>query len=565
MLQKLTIKNFALLPYLELELGGNLNILSGETGAGKSIIVDCIMLLMGGRYDKTMLRYGESFGYVEGVFSLADSLRDAFSEYLCDGDDCLIIRRRFTAEGKNEIRVNGNTVTVSMLKAVSGLLVDVCGQNEHQSLSAVGNHIKIIDFFARDKMQDVARSLEAKYAALQQVKQRMSELGDSKQRLKDLDTCKYRLEEIEEVAVKDGEEEELVAKRKRLAGAEKIASSLSAASEILSSAEPSVSELLAEVRDSISKVSEYDEKYVEWEERVRAAIIELDDIGDDVASELDELDFSPDEYDKIERRLSDVRQLTRKYGGYAGIEAARDEYRKQIDEAENADAIYDGLSREYGALLEESYALAVKLSEIRRQAATELKNAVESELAELNMEHSVFEARFEELPSAEDCEARLTESGMDRVEFYLSPNVGQPLKPLVKIISGGELSRLMLALRVLLSKIDSTPTVVFDEIDTGISGKVGQEIAKKLARLSKDKQLLCVTHLPQIASMADEHFFIDKYVSDGQTCTRVERLSRERQIEEIARLSGAQNISAHSEENAEQMKIWSDKYKSSIS
>lgn len=565
MLQKLTIKNFALLPYLELELGENLNILSGETGAGKSIIVDCIMLLMGGRYDKTMLRYGESFGYVEGVFSLADSLRDAFSEYLCDGDDCLIIRRRFTAEGKNEIRVNGNTVTVSMLKAVSGLLVDVCGQNEHQSLSAVGNHIKIIDFFARDKMQDVARSLEAKYAALQQVKQKMSELGDSKQRLKDLDTCKYRLEEIEEVAVKDGEEEELVAKRKRLAGAEKIASSLSAASEILSSAEPSVSELLAEVRDSILKVSEYDEKYVEWEERVRAAIIELDDIGDDVASELDELDFSPDEYDKIERRLSDVRQLTRKYGGYAGIEAARDEYRKYIDEAENADAIYDGLSREYGALLEESYALAVKLSEIRRQAATELKNAVESELAELNMEHSVFEARFEELPSAEDCEARLTESGMDRVEFYLSPNVGQPLKPLVKIISGGELSRLMLALRVLLSKIDSTPTVVFDEIDTGISGKVGQEIAKKLARLSKDKQLLCVTHLPQIASMADEHFFIDKYVSDGQTCTRVERLSRERQIEEIARLSGAQNISAHSEENAEQMKIWSDKYKSSIS
>lgn len=564
MLQKLTIKNFALLPYLELELGENLNILSGETGAGKSIIVDCIMLLMGGRYDKTMLRYGESFGYVEGVFSVTDSVRDAFVEYLEGEDDCLIIRRRFTAEGKNEIRINGNTATVSMLKTASGALVDVCGQNEHQSLSAVSNHIKIIDFFAHDKMQKVANDLEAKYAALRQVRQKINELGDSNRRLRDLDTYKYRLAEIEDVDVKEGEEEELVAKRRRLAGAEKIALSLSAVKEILSSAEPSAVELLTEAREALSKVSEYDERYVEWEERVRAAIIELDDIADDVASEFEELDFSPDEYDKLERRLSDVRQLTKKYGGYAGIEAAKIEYQKYIDEAENADAIYDALMREHSVLLRESYALAVELSGIRKQAAAELKNAVEKELAELNMGNSVFEARFEELPTFEDCESRLTENGMDRVEFYLSPNVGQPLKPLVKIISGGELSRLMLALRVLLSKIDSTPTVVFDEIDAGISGKVGQEIAKKLARLSRDKQLLCVTHLPQIASMADEHFFIDKYVADGQTYTRVVRLSRERQIEEIARLSGAQNISEHSGENAKQMKIWSDEYKNSL-
>lgn len=564
MLQKLTIKNFALLPYLELELGENLNILSGETGAGKSIIVDCIMLLMGGRYDKTMLRYGESFGYVEGVFSVADSVRDAFAEYLEGDDDCLIVRRRFTAEGKNEIRINGNTATVSMLKTASGALVDVCGQNEHQSLSAVSNHIKIIDFFARDKMQKVANDLEAKYAALRQVRQKINELGDSNRRLRDLDTYKYRLAEIEDVDVKEGEEEELLAKRKRLAGAEKIASSLSAVKEILSSAEPSAVELLTEAREALSKVSEYDERYVEWEERVRAAIIELDDIADDVASEFEELDFSPDEYDKLERRLSDVRQLTKKYGGYAGIEAAKIEYQKYIDEAENADAIYDALMREHSVLLRESYALAVELSEIRKQAAAELKKAVEKELAELNMENSVFEARFEELPTFDDCESRLMENGMDRAEFYLSPNVGQPLKPLVKIISGGELSRLMLALRVLLSKIDSTPTVVFDEIDAGISGKVGQEIAKKLARLSRDKQLLCVTHLPQIASMADEHFFIDKYVADGQTYTRVVRLSRERQIEEIARLSGAQNISEHSGENAKQMKIWSDEYKNSL-
>lgn len=564
MLQKLTIKNFALLPYLELELGENLNILSGETGAGKSIIVDCIMLLMGGRYDKTMLRYGESFGYVEGVFSVTDSVRDAFAEYLEGDDDCLIVRRRFTAEGKNEIRINGNAATVSMLKTASGALVDVCGQNEHQSLSAVSNHIKIIDFFAHDKMQKVANDLEAKYAALRQVRQKINELGDSNRRLRDLDTYKYRLAEIEDVDVKEGEEEELLAKRKRLAGAEKIALSLSAVKEILSSAEPSAVELLTEAREALSKVSEYDERYVEWEERVRAAIIELDDIADDVASEFEELDFSPDEYDKLERRLSDVRQLTKKYGGYAGIEAAKIEYQKYIDEAENADAIYDALMREHSVLLRESYALAVELSEIRKQAAAELKNAVEKELAELNMENSVFEARFEELPTFDDCESRLTENGMDRVEFYLSPNVGQPLKPLVKIISGGELSRLMLALRVLLSKIDSTPTVVFDEIDAGISGKVGQEIAKKLARLSRDKQLLCVTHLPQIASMADEHFFIDKYVADGQTYTRVVRLSRERQIEEIARLSGAQNISEHSGENAKQMKMWSDEYKNSL-
>lgn len=567
MLAKLTVKNFALVSNLELEFGERLNILSGETGAGKSIIVDSITLLVGGRYDKTMLRFGENSGFVEGVFTVTDKTRAVFSDYLDDGDEDVIILRKFNADGKNEIRINGRSATLSMLKSLGGSIVDICGQNEHQSLANVGNHIKVVDFYARKEIDALKTAVAGKYAELKEIEKQCDEIGDAKSRARNLDVYKFQLDEIKKAALKEGEEEELTAKRKRFLGAEKIASMLSEVSSLLSDGEdysPAVG-LVSDARNALSSVSSYDEKYAEWADRLHSVEVELEDIADSVSEELDSLDFSQGDLDKIEKRLETIRNITRKYGDYAAVESFKAELEKRIDETENADEYYEKLAKRKNVLLKELYDDCVKLSDERRKSAIELEKSIVKELGELGMENSVFKVEFEPLPDISECGGRLSANGMDSVEFYLSPNAGQPLKPLVKIISGGELSRLMLALKVVSSGIDETPIVIFDEIDTGISGKVGQEIAKKLARLSVDRQLLCVTHLPQIASMADDHYFIDKFTTDGKTFTRVTKLDESATIDEIARLSGGKDISSGATENASQMKKWSNDYKRSLS
>ena len=566
MLSKLTVKNFALVSNLELKFGERLNILSGETGAGKSIIVDSITLLVGGRYDKTMLRYGESSGFVEGVFTVSDKTRAIFSDYLDDGDEEIIVLRKFNADGKNEIRVNGRTATLSMLKTLGAGLVDICGQNEHQSLANVGNHIKVVDFYARKDIDDLKSVIAKKYSELREIEKQCDEIGDAKSRARNLDVYKFQLDEIKKAALKEGEEEELTAKRKRFLGAEKIASALSEVMTLLSDGEDysPATGLVSDAKNELSSISSYDEKYAEWVDRLHSAEVELEDIADSVSEELDSLDFSQNDLDKIEKRLETIRNVTRKYGDYTAVTEFKKELEKRIDETENADEYYEKLTRRKNALVKELYDDCVSLSNERKKSAVALEKSVVKELSELGMENSVFKVEFAPLPNMEDCLGGLSANGMDSVEFYLSPNAGQPLKPLVKIISGGELSRLMLALKVVSSGIDETPTVIFDEIDTGISGKVGQEIARKLARLSRDRQLLCVTHLPQIASMADDHYFIDKFTADDKTYTRVTKLDDNATVDEIARLSGGKDISSGATENALQMKKWSNDYKQSL-
>ncbi len=567
MLKRLAVKNFALLSALELEFGERLNILSGETGAGKSIIVDCIMLLMGGRYDKTMLRFGENQGYVEGVFSCENmAIGEVLADYVDASDDEIVITRKFNADGKNEVRINGRSATVSMLKAISADLIDICGQNEHQALANTANHIKIVDYYARHSTGELLKKISENYAKLREINDKLDEIGDASSRARNLDVYKFQLDEIEKVKLKDGEEEELTALRKRYLSSEKIASSLARIVAALSDGEDcsSAVELVDDAESELSSLSPYSDTYQEWAERLRSISIDLSDIAESVADELSDLDFEPEDLDKLENRLDKIRSVTRKYGDYASVMRFKDELVEKIDQIENAEEHYGKLVREKSALLKLLYADCAALSAERKNAAKELCKNVVAELSELGMENSVFEVNFDPLPPVEECESRITAKGMDNVEFYLSPNAGQPLKPLVRIISGGELSRLMLALKVVSSSVDDTPTVIFDEIDTGISGKVGQEVAKKLARLSKKHQLLCVTHLPQIASMADTHLFVSKYSENEQTFTNVSTLTEAECIDEIARLSGGKDISTQAIDNARQMKSWSNSYKNSL-
>lgn len=565
MIRSLTVKNFALASSLSLEFGEKLNILSGETGAGKSILIDCIMLLTGGKYDKTMLRYGTESGFVEGVFSLNDNEKTAFADYIDEGDDEIIITRRFNADGRNDIKLNGRTLTLSQLKRLGTTLVDVCGQNEHQSLAIVANHIKTVDYFARKSVSEPLDKLAAAVGEYREVVRDLDSIGDAAKRERDLDVYKFRLAEIDKANVKEGEEEELVSARKKLLSAEKVRSALSDSVNALGEDEEgNVAELLSRALRSLQSVSQYDEKYAVWAERIRSVAVEADDILSEIEDETDSLDFSDDSLDKIEKRLEIVRNITRKYGDVKAVAAFRADLLQKIDDIENADEKYEKLVKRKNELLKTVYSLSKEISSARKAAAEKMEKSVMAELGELGMPQAVFKVVFSEFPIEENCEKFVSPKGMDEAEFYLGPNLGQPLKPLVKIISGGELSRLMLALKVVSSGEDDVPTVIFDEIDTGISGKVGQEVAKKLARLSHLHQLLCVTHLPQIAAMADTHFYIDKYTDGGQTYTRVRELGNEEQISEIARLSGGRDITAQAETNAAELKEWCNKYKSSL-
>ena len=563
MIRSLTVKNFALASSLSLEFGEKLNILSGETGAGKSILIDCIMLLTGGKYDKTILRYGTESGFVEGVFSLNDNEKTAFADYIDEGDDEIIITRRFNADGRNDIKLNGRTLTLSQLKRLGTTLVDVCGQTEHQSLAIVANHIKTVDYFARKSVSEPLDKLAAAVGEYREVVRDLDSIGDAAKRERDLDVYKFRLAEIDKANVKEGEEEELVSARKKLLSAEKVRSALSDSVNALGEDEGgNVAELLSRALRSLQSVSQYDEKYAVWAERIRSVAVETDDILSEIEDETESLDFSDDSLDKIEKRLEIVRNITRKYGDVKAVAAFRADLLQKIDDIENADEKYEKLVKRKNELLKTVYSLSKEISSARKAAAEKMEKSVMAELCELGMPQAVFKVVFSEFPIEENCEKFVSPKGMDEAEFYLGPNLGQPLKPLVKIISGGELSRLMLALKVVSSGEDDVPTVIFDEIDTGISGKVGQEVAKKLARLSRSHQLLCVTHLPQIAAMADTHFYIDKFTDGGQTYTRVSELGNEEQISEIARLSGGRDITAQAETNAAELKEWCNKYKS---
>ncbi len=563
MIRSLHIKNLALISSLDIDFDAGLNVLSGETGAGKSIIVDSLTLLLGGRYDKTFLRYGERSGFVEGVFD-SDKVKDEMAELGLDEDDSRIVTRNFNAEGRNDIRLNGRSVTLSMLKKITPKLIDICGQNEHQSLSDIDNHIGVLDYYVRHKTEKSLEKLAILCQDLKEVNKFLDYVGDTKEREKNIDFLKFQIEEIEKANVKEHEEEELVALRKKYLGAETVCDGLKTTAGVLTEDdEVNVSSLLYDAVKSLRKIEKYGDEYSSLLQRLNEVSIEIEDISETAKSELDGMDFSDDDLDNLEKRLEVVRNISRKYGKGKNLDENLSSMKARLNELENADELYERRSKEKRKILTEIYKVSTEISAERKKGALQLENYIEKELATLGMQ-SKFEIRFNEFPTLENCEKSISANGMDSVEFYLSPNVGQPLNPLVKIISGGELSRLMLALKVVSSNCDGTPTMIFDEIDTGISGKIGLEVAKKLAVLSKNHQLLCVTHLPQICAMADKNLYISKSNDGTSTYTTVKALDKNSVYGEIARLTGGADISEQSLQTAKEMKEWSNSFKSTL-
>ena len=565
MLSRLTIVNIALIKRLELEFSPNLNVLSGETGAGKSIIVDGLLLLLGARYDKTLLRFGETSGFVEGVFDVTPAVRPTLAELGLEDDDVLIVTRRFTADGRSEIRVNGRTVAASMLRTMTASLVDIYGQNEYQTLADKAEHLRILDYFVRDKTAEVLPVLAAAYKRYREIVRELSSLGDIAERAQNIDILQYQIDEITAAKIKPGEENALRERRKLIAAAERVCDALGTVANCLTEGdEPTAHTQIGVALKALGSVGDVKDEYAELYDRLKSVSIELADIADTAVNELDGMNFDEHEIDRLEKRYDLITSCKRKYGDYEKMTAFLEDAKARLYKLEHCSELYEQLTAEKAEVLAELGDLCGRLSDIRRAGAIEFAALMKEELSGLGMENCEFEIVFADKPVAETLEKSVSANGFDDAEFYLSPNAGQPLKPLIKIISGGEMSRFMLALKVISSRTDDIPTLIFDEVDAGIGGIVGQAVAKKLARISRAHQVLCVTHLPQIASMADNHYRIAKRVEDGSTVTEVTLLTPEEVIDEISRLSGSKDITATTQATAAEMKAWSDDYKRTI-
>ena len=562
MIQNLSVENIALIDKLNVELGEGLNILSGETGAGKSIIIDAVSFVLGERADRTLIRYGTESATVEAVFS--DYITPAISEYLeeigIEAEEILILNRKMTTEGKNSCRINGRVTTLSTLKGLTSLLVDIHGQHEHQSLLNPNSHMSLLDSLGGDTHAELINKVKDEYKRYSLIKREFNSFGDDDERVRRLDVLSYQIAEIEKADVQEGEEEDLLEKRKRIRNMERILEALNSAKNILDGYESTaVSPALKTTVSTLNLISQYDNRIESLNERLEDARAEVVDIADTVKSILDELDFDRHSADQIEERLELVRMLQRKYGG--SYNALVEFYQKASEEYErlsNAGDRVIELEAEMRKSVQSLKEACGNLTSSRKAIADKFEKNILSELSDLGMGGSTFKVQIDTVETPDD----FSSNGADTVEFLISPNVGEPLKPLAKIISGGEMSRFMLALKNILAGVDEIGTMIFDEIDTGISGHISAVVSEKMCNISRKRQVIAVTHMPSLAAMADNHYLIEKSTENGKTSTHLNLLNDD--TDEVARLIGGNDYSVHAIPHAKEMKGWADRYKQSI-
>lgn len=563
MLCQLSIENIALIDKLNLELKNGLNILSGETGAGKSIIIDSLNFVLGERADKSLIRFGTDKATVEAVFEdyLTPSVQTYLDDLGIDVEDVLILRRRMTLDGKNECRINGRISTLSSLKGLTELLVDIHGQHEHQSLLKSANHIVLLDKLGEKQIATLKEEVATDYKNYTSLKKEFSRFGNADERERKLDILTFQIDEIEKADVKEGEEDELLAARKRIRNMEKIMSALEGAKNLLDGYDAqSVSASIKNASSLLNSISSYDEGIVPIADRLDSCKAEITDISETLSDMLQKLDFDSRSAERIEERLEIVRTILRKYGGnFESLQKFYDEAEKEADVLSHAQERVEVLEKEIKKASEKLLESAKKLSKQRGIVAEKFENDITKELCDLGMGGSTFKVDFRFASDVDDISA----NGMDSVEFLISPNVGEPLKPLAKIISGGEMSRFMLAFKNILAGVDDIGTMVFDEIDTGISGNISQVVSEKMCNISRARQVIAVTHMPSLASMADNHYLISKSTENGKTYTHIDLLDDD--TNEVARLIGGNDYSIYAVPHAKEMKANAQRYKASLS
>lgn len=562
MLAQLTIENIALIDKLELDLKNGLNILSGETGAGKSIIIDSLNFVLGERADKSLIRYGTDYAIVQAVFE--EYVTPSVSEYLDDigieCEDVLIIRRKMSVDGKNECRINGRVSTLSILKGLTELLVDIHGQHEHQSLLKSANHIKLLDDIGAAKIASVKQDVAKEHTQYVALKRELSRFGDESERERKLDILSFQIDEIEKADVKDGEEDELLQARKRIRNMEKIMSALSDAKNTLDGYDSSsVSASIKNSSNLLGTISSYDDTVAPLIDRLDDAKIEIKDIADTLSDMLERLDFDARSAEKIEERLEVVRNILHKYGGnFDNLQKFYEDAKKEAELLSGAAQTVEDLQVEIEKTKSGLQKTARKLTELRQEVANKFECDITRELKDLGMGGSTFKVDF---VTTDDVD-QISANGADTIEFLFSANVGEPMKPLAKIISGGEMSRFMLAFKNIVAGVDGIGTMVFDEIDTGISGNISAVVSEKMCNISRDRQVIAVTHMPSLAAMADNHYLIAKSTENGKTLTHINLL--EDDTDEVARLIGGNDYSQFAVPHAKEMKAWAERYKQSL-
>ena len=546
MLRLLHIENIAVIEQADIVFEPGFNVMTGETGAGKSIVIDAISAILGERAYRDMIRTGESKASVRAIFDGTARLA-WFEENGVPYEDETIIQREIYLDGKNLCRVNGVPVSVSLLKKLGIQLINIHGQHDSASLFDENYHLSFLDGFACDAPALAAYT--ERYQALQALRREIDRLSmDESEKLRRMETLKYQIEEISHADLKPGEDDELESRRKLLQNAEKLSDGLQEANACLDGGEGTdgAAELLGQAERALAKLSRYDDSLAALHDSVADLMYQVRDMAEQVGDRLYSLSYSADELERIEERLDTIHRLRRKYGAdCAEILAYLDRAKNELDEIEFADDRLEQLRGKQKAAQAAAREAAMALRAVRKAAAAALTERVLKELADLDMKRVQFSCEF--------TETELTPLGADAVAFYMSANLGEALKPLNKVASGGELARIMLALKNVLAERDHVPTLIFDEVDTGVSGRAAQRVAEKLRAVSKSKQVLCVTHLPQLAALADTHLLIAKGERDGRTFTTVTPLDFEGRKAELARIIGGTNITETTLQSAAEM------------
>lgn len=552
MLLELHVKNLALIEKADVEFGEGLNILTGETGAGKSIIIGSVTMALGGKAPKGSIRPGADYAYIELVFSVAgEEKRKALRELDVEPtEDGLVIISRKLTSARSISRINDETVTMARLSQITGLLLDIHGQHEHQSLLYKSKHLEILDAYVKAATQPVKQTIADRYRIYRSLEEKLRGFDlDAESRIREADFLRFEIEEIEASALKEGEEEELTSVYRRYSHSRRIAECLGAAYEAVEG------EWLARALKEVEQASEYDESLGGIRDQLYDADSILRDAGREMSAYLDSMEMDEETFRKTEERLDLIHNLQAKYGPTVeAICQKLEQKKKRLEELEDYDAHKKRMEQELEECRNGLEKLCTQLTGIRKKASRTLVKKIKQGLVDLNFLDVEFDMEFEKLD-------HFTPSGWDGAQFLISTNPGQPMRPLKDVASGGELSRIMLAIKTVLADSDDIPTLIFDEIDTGISGRTAQKVSEKLMLIAKSHQVICITHLPQIAAMADSHFEIAKSASQGRTITTIHLLDRQASVEELARLLGGARITEAVLKNAGEMKELADRTK----
>ncbi|EPZ7265909.1 DNA repair protein RecN [Listeria monocytogenes] len=560
MLQEMTIKNFAIIESLSLTFQEGMTVLTGETGAGKSIIIDALGLLVGGRGSADFIRHGEERLELQGLFALAEdnlACRNALIENGIDAsDDMVVLERSLFRSGKNSCRINGKLVTTVLLRQIGSKLIDIHSQHEHQELMNEEFHLSLLDRFASDKIKPALTKYQTNFKEYQTIEKEWQNWTKNERELAQrLDMLRFQQQEIENADLQAGEEDRLLEQKNILANFEKLNENLQGAYAAIQG-EPGGLEFVGEAMRQMETAASIHTDYKAVSEAISSSYYMLEDSMSQIRQSLDQLEFQPEELNQIESRLNDLNQLKRKYGKtIEDIIQDEQEISSEMEKLTDSESHVGHLETKLATLKTELTKQAATLTDIRKKAAVTLEKQIKQELNQLYMEKAIFSVRFE----ANKME--LTELGQDSVVFYMSTNPGEPLKPLAKIASGGELSRMMLALKTIFSRHQGITSIIFDEVDTGVSGRVGQAIAEKIYAVSVGSQVLCISHLPQVAAMANHHYYITKKVQNKRTTTSVTVLKGVEKVEEISRMIAGIEVTELTKQHAKEMIEQAEKVK----